>query len=271
MAVRVATSAGLTNAATCEFLHDPAGRSWFLEVNTRLQVEHGVTELVTGIDIVREQLWLAAGAPLSAEAVAAAERATDPSDHAIEVRLSAEDPARGFAPSPGRVTRWAMPAGPGVRVDSAIEAGERVSPDYDPLVAKVMVSAPDRPAAIARLRRALDEIEIGGIQTTLPFHRHVARDPSFAAAELSTGWVEEHWDGPADRAEAVRRGLLAAALAAHSIDEPGAESGAATADGSRGRWVATDTRRAAPTDGHHPASRWRSAGLEATVDRWPTS
>ena len=103
MAVRVASAAGLRNAATCEFLHDEAGRSWFLEVNTRLQVEHGVTELVAGVDIVREQLWLAAGANLSPEAEAAAVGAADPTSHAIEVRLSAEDPARAFAPAPGRV------------------------------------------------------------------------------------------------------------------------------------------------------------------------
>jgi acetyl/propionyl-CoA carboxylase alpha subunit len=266
-AVRVATAAGLTNAATCEFLHDPDGRAWFLEVNTRLQVEHGVTELVAGMDIVREQLWLAAGAGLSGEALGAAERAATPSSHAIEVRLSAEDPARGFAPAPGRVTRWWMPAGPGVRVDTAIEAGERVSPDYDPLVAKLMVHAPDRQAAIARLRRALDETEIGGIQTTLPFHRHVARDPSFAAGELSTGWVEEHWVGPADRADAVRRALVAAALDASAPDAQATEALPIPNDGKTAR----SSPGTASTDGREPVSPWRSAGLAATVDRWPTS
>ena len=197
MAVRVASAAGLRNAATCEFLHDEAGRSWFLEVNTRLQVEHGVTELVAGVDIVREQLWLAAGASLSPEAEAAAVGAADPTSHAIEVRLSAEDPARDSRPTPGRVTHWVMPAGPGVRVDTAMEVGQRVPPDYDPLIAKLMVHATDRPAAIARLRRALDETEIGGIQTTLPFHRAIAHDPSFAAGAMTTDWVDAHWDGPA--------------------------------------------------------------------------
>jgi acetyl/propionyl-CoA carboxylase alpha subunit len=253
MAVRIATSAGLHNAATAEFLRDPDGRFWFLEVNTRLQVEHGVTELVSGLDIVAEQFGLAAGRPLSDRAREAAARAATPTSHAIEVRLSAEDPARAFAPAPGRVTRWAMPAGPGVRVDTAIEAGERVPPDYDPLVAKLMVHAPDRPAAIARLRRALDEVEVGGIQTTLPFHRFVARHPSFLAGELSTGWVEDHWDGPADRAAAVMSALSAAGRAA--IDS------AASAPASLGTVLPTT-----PADAR---SGWRLEGRETATDRWP--
>jgi acetyl/propionyl-CoA carboxylase alpha subunit len=179
MAVRLGEAAGLRNAATCEFLLDPDGRSWFLEVNTRLQVEHGVTELVAGVDIVREQFRIAAGEPLSAGVAGAGERAADPAGHAIEVRIAAEDPSRAFAPTPGRVGRWTMPSGPGIRVDTAIEAGDRVPPDYDNLIAKLMVHAPDRDAAIDALRRALDETEIGGVQTTLPFHRFVARSGSF--------------------------------------------------------------------------------------------
>ncbi|MEO8230326.1 MAG: biotin carboxylase N-terminal domain-containing protein [Chloroflexota bacterium] len=258
LAVRVASAAGLRNAATCEFLHDRDGRPWFLEVNTRLQVEHGVTELVSGLDLVREQFWLAAGAPLSAEAVVAAERAAAPNGHAIEVRLSAEDPARSFAPTPGRVGRWTMPAGPGVRIDTAVEAGERVPPDYDPLIAKIMVHAADRPAAIARLLGALDETEVSGIQTTLPFHRYVVRDPSFLAAKLSTGWVDEHWDGPRDRAQAVRRALLAAVIAVGGGGEP---------------CISYTAGRAAlvPGDGggHKPDSPWRLAALADAVDRWP--
>ncbi len=265
MAVRIASAAGLRNAATCEFLYDDAGRFWFLEVNTRLQVEHGVTELVSGLDIVREQFWLAAGAPLSAAAIVASERAATPDSHAIEVRLSAEDPAREFAPVPGRVGRWTMPAGPGVRVDTALEAGERIPPDYDPLIAKLMVHAGDRPAAIDRLRRALDETEIGGVQTTLPFDRFVVRDPSFLAGELSTGWVPEHWDGPAQRADAVRRGLLAAGLAAVQ----GAQEGSATSAGP-----GSPAGGASPgsPDGHARGrlpAQWRTSGLVASSDRWP--
>ncbi|MEX1171752.1 MAG: biotin carboxylase N-terminal domain-containing protein [Chloroflexota bacterium] len=261
MAVRVATAAGLQNAATAEFLRAPDGAFYFLEVNTRLQVEHGVTELVSGLDIVREQFWLAAGAPLSLAAHAAADAAADPQGHAIEVRISAEDPGRDFAPTPGRATRWLMPSGPGVRVDTALEAGDRVPAEYDNLIAKVMVHAGDRPAAIARLRRALDETEIGGIQTTLPFHRFVARDPSFLAAELSTGWVGEHWDGPASLRDAAQAARLAAGLDA--LTRGGGSIGTGTdvggirphTDGTRAQAAGEDT--------------WRRAGRVRAADRWP--
>ncbi len=258
LAVRMGEAAGLRNAATCEFLHDPEGNFWFLEVNTRLQVEHGVTEMVSGVDIVREQFLIAAGAPLSAEVVAAGKRAATPSSHSIEVRISAEDPSNAFAPTPGRVGRWVMPAGPGIRVDTHIEAGDRVPAAYDNLIAKLMVHAHDRDAAIDRLRRALDEMEIGGVQTTLPFHRVVARSPAFRDAELSTGWVEQHWDGETVRAEAVRRALLAVGLSA--VQEPPAPAGIAVADGAAG---ASATQ---------PAGRngWRLGGRGQGVDRWPS-
>ncbi len=254
LAVRLAEAAGLRNAATCEFLYDPAGGFWFLEVNTRLQVEHGVTELTAGVDIVREQLRIAAGEPLSPEVIAAGERAARPASHAIEVRIAAEDPARAFAPTPGRVGRWVMPAGPGIRVDTAVEAGDRVPPEYDNLIAKLMVHAHDRDAAIDRLRRALDETEIGGVQTTLPFHRAVAGDASFRAGELSTGWVDEHWDGASARAAAVQRALLAAAVAAID-DARHADPAAASAGAAPG--------------GTAPRGGWRHGGRTQGVDRWP--
>jgi acetyl/propionyl-CoA carboxylase alpha subunit len=258
LAVRVATAAGLRNAATAEFLMAPNGAFYFLEVNTRLQVEHGVTELVSGLDIVREQLFLAAGRPLSEAALAAAERAADPAGHAIEVRLSAEDPGLDFAPTPGRVGRWHMPAGPGVRVDTGIEAGDRVPPEYDNLIAKVMVHAGDREAAIDRLRRALDETEISGLQTTLPFHRFVARDPSFRAGDLSTGWVGQHWNGAARRRAAIELALRAAGLDA-------LDRGATPAATPTPTPATTVVRaRGETTDGS-----WRRAGLEDAVDRWP--
>jgi acetyl/propionyl-CoA carboxylase alpha subunit len=261
-AVRVATAAGLRSAATVEFLRATDGAFYFLEVNTRLQVEHGVTELVAGVDIVREQLLVAAGRPLSEAALAAAARAAEPTSHAIEVRLSAEDPAADFAPAPGRVRRWTMPAGPGVRVDTAIEAGDRVPPEYDNLIAKLMVHAADRGAAIDRLARALDEVEVAGIQTTLPFHRFVAHAPSFRAAELSTGWVGEHWDGVAARAQATASAMLAAGLAAIAADGRGGPveaAGLAEAAGSAG-----SPRVAPPVN-----AAWRRVGLEDAIDRWP--
>ncbi len=255
LAVRLGAAAGLRNAATCEFLHDPDGNFWFLEVNTRLQVEHGVTELVAGMDIVHEQFRLAAGRPLSREALAAAERAATPASHAIEVRIAAEDPARAFAPTPGRVGRWVMPSGPGIRVDTHIEAGDRVPAEYDNLIAKLMTHAPDRDAAIDRLRRALDETEIGGVQTTLPFHRAVARSDAFRAGELSTGWVDRHWHGETVRAAAVRRALLASGLAAIEEATP----------------ITVDVAGSPPADGRTPAhGGWRSAARSRGVDRWPS-
>ena len=256
LAIRLGSAAGLRNAATCEFLYDRDGRFWFLEVNTRLQVEHGVTELVAGVDIVREQFNLAAGAPLSPEVIAAGERAATPSSHAIEVRIAAEDPARAFAPTPGRVGRWVMPAGPGIRVDTHIEAGDRVPADYDNLIAKLMVHAHDRSAAIDRLRRALDEAEVGGVQTTLPFHRAVARSDAFRVGDLSTGWVDEHWDGEVVRRAAVRKALLAAGLAA--VAEEPRPAGVGTS-GSIDGGAATPTGR----------NGWRSGGRGQGVDRWP--
>jgi acetyl/propionyl-CoA carboxylase alpha subunit len=261
LAIRLGQAANLRSAATCEFLHDPGGSFWFLEVNTRLQVEHGVTELVAGVDIVREQFRIAAGAHLSPEAIAAGERAAIPASHAIEARISAEDPARAFAPTPGRVGRWVMASGPGVRVDTGIEAGDRVPPEYDNLIAKLMVQAPDRDAAIDRLARALDETEVGGVQTTLPFHRLVARSDAFRRGELSTGWVDEHWDGEAARAEAVHKALLAAGLEAIA-DDPGAP----------GPGVASGVPAGAAASPSSLGGRngWRHGSRADGVDRWPS-
>ena len=256
MAVQIATAAGLHNAATAEFLRAPDGAFYFLEVNTRLQVEHGVTELVSGLDIVREQFGLAAGWSLSEAAHAAAERAAEPGNHAIEVRLTAEDPGRGFAPTPGRIRRWAMPAGPGVRVDCGLEAGDSVPPEYDNLVAKIMVVAGDRDAAIDRLRRALDETEVAGIQTTLPFHRFVAGSARFRAGELSTGWVDDNWDGPGAYAVALRRAQLAAGL-----DALERGLGLDPVAGSSGQSHVADA--AARSGG------WGSSARAAALDRWP--
>jgi acetyl/propionyl-CoA carboxylase alpha subunit len=250
-AVAAARAAKLTNAATAEFLLDEDRRFWFLEVNTRLQVEHGVTELVTGVDIVREQLRIAAGLPLADSTLEAAVGAASPDRHAIEVRLTAEDPARSFAPLGGRIGRWSMPSGPGVRVDTAIEAGDRVPPDYDSLIAKILVVDTDRLSAIDRLRRVLDEVEVTGIQTTLPFHRFVAEHQGFRAAELSTDWVAAEWE-PAmagDRAAA----LAAASSVAAVVATAASPTGLAVVAGPSGT----------------VASGWLRAAREDAIDRWP--
>lgn len=218
LGVKVAATVGLRNAATAEFLLTTGGEFWFLEVNARLQVEHGVTELVADIDLVHEQLWIAAGRPISERALAAAGRAATPDRHAIEVRLSAEHPGLHFAPAPGVVTRWRPPSGPGVRVDAGVEEGSTVSEHYDPLVAKLLVVAQDRPHALARMRRALDELEVGGIQTTLPFDRWLLLQPDFAdATGLSTDLVDRLWQ-PLELVSvaALRAAELAAVAAAAS-------------------------------------------------------
>jgi acetyl/propionyl-CoA carboxylase alpha subunit len=249
MAVRAVRASGLHSAATAEFLFDADRHFWFLEVNARLQVEHGVTELLTDLDLVAEQLWIAAGHPLSEAVIDAADAAATPSRHAIEIRLAAEDPARDFAPVPGRVGSWRMPAGPGVRVDTAIRAGDRVPPDYDPLIAKIMTVGRDRAAALRRMRRALDEVEVTGIQTTLPFDRALLRDAGFRAGEdLSTDWVPLRWDGASDR-QRVREIAARAAIAAI------AEAAAVPATPSL-------RKDAMPTG-------WRAVGRQAMVDRWP--
>jgi acetyl-CoA carboxylase biotin carboxylase subunit len=184
-ACRLLAAAGYENAGTVEFLLDRTGRFYFLEVNTRLQVEHPVTELVTGLDLVREQLRIAAG-----ERLGYGQADVAPRGWAIECRISAEDPAAGFIPSPGRIETWRPPAGPWVRLDAGVHEGSEVPLHYDPLLAKLIVWGGDRRAAIERMRRALDEFSVAGVRTTLPFHRAVMRHPDFIAGRLSTAFVE---------------------------------------------------------------------------------
>ncbi len=195
----IAEACGYVNAGTVEYLLAPDGTFYFLEMNTRLQVEHAVTEMVTGIDLVAEQLAVAAGEPVSFGEVPI-------SGHAIELRINAEDPANDFRPSPGTVTEYREPGGPGVRVDSWIVPGVTVSPYYDNLMAKLIVWAPTRAAAIARARRALDEYRVAGVATTIPCHQAVLTHSTFVAGESHTRFVEDDLKlepRPFDRGEAL--------------------------------------------------------------------
>jgi len=185
-AAAVAASAGYTNAGTVEFLLDGEGRFYFLEMNTRLQVEHPVTEMVTGIDLVQWQIRIAAGEALSIPP----ERARVPAGHAIECRVYAEDPDRGFLPSPGRVTALRTPAGPGVRDDGWVEAGTDVPVHYDSLLSKLVVWGADRPQAVARLERALGEYDVRGVATTLPFFRWLVGQSPFVEGRCDTMWLD---------------------------------------------------------------------------------
>jgi len=187
-AVRIARAAGYRSAGTCEFLVAPDGSFIFLEVNTRLQVEHPVTEAVTGLDLVALQLRIAAGEPLPFRQGEIA-----PLGAAIECRITAEDAFRGFLPAGGRVDVVRLPAGPGIRVDSALEPGTWVPNEYDPLLAKLIAFGEDRAQALARMRRALAETVITGLPTTLPFHARVLAEPEFVAGRYDTAYVERAW------------------------------------------------------------------------------
>jgi acetyl-CoA carboxylase biotin carboxylase subunit len=188
-ATRLIASLGYVGAATCEFLVDQQRASAaFLEINARLQVEHPVSELVTGVDIVREQLRIAGGAPLSV-----AQDDVVITGHAIEARINAEDPARGFMPTPGVLTRWEVPTGADVRVDTACFPGWSVPPYYDSLLAKVIVRGVDRAAAIERLRAALADLHVEGVHTTAGFVADVLDHPDVRAGDLHTRWLEEEF------------------------------------------------------------------------------
>src|SRR5215467_7416790 len=179
-AAAVAQAVGYTNAGTIEFLVDEDGHFYFLEMNTRLQVEHPITEAVTGLDLVRWQIRIANGEALTLDP----ERLLRPQGHAIECRIYAEDPDNGFLPSPGRILELRAPGGPGIRDDSGAQAGFEVPIYYDAMISKLIAWAEDRPAAIARMRRALGEYAVSGIKTTLPFFAWLLAQPEFIAGRF---------------------------------------------------------------------------------------
>jgi acetyl-CoA carboxylase biotin carboxylase subunit len=187
-AVRLAKEAGYYNAGTCEFLVDKDNHFYFIEVNARIQVEHPVTELVTEIDLVREQIRVAAGDKLRFRQEDIPQRGV-----AIECRINAEDPAADFRPSPGTIQRWQPPGGPGVRIDTHVVQGYKVPPTYDSMIAKLLVHQPTRAEAIAVMRRALAEFIVEGIKTTIPIHREIFNHSAFIEGRVDTTFIERNW------------------------------------------------------------------------------
>ena len=209
LALDVTRASGYRNAGTVEFLVDQTERPYFMEVNARLQVEHPVTEMITGIDLVRAQIDVARGRPLALRQESIAARGW-----AIECRILAEDPSSGFRPHPGRIVALRLPAGPGIRVDTALQAGDDVSLHYDALVAKLIAWGADRQEAIDRMIRALREFVLGGIRTTIPFHLEVLSGEDFRAGRFDIGWVEREMGRLSARLEAGEAEAEAAAVAA---------------------------------------------------------
>lgn len=212
-AVAAARAAGYVNAGTCEFLLDRNGEFYFLEMNTRIQVEHPVTELVMGLDLVQWQIRIAAG-----ESLPFGQKELQPRGWAIECRITSEDPSNGFLPSTGSIEYLHIPSGPGVRWDGSIETGSDVGLYYDPMLAKLIVHARTRELAIARMRRALHELTIDGIETSRAFHLRVMQHPDFVSGDISIQWLEQNLaplTAPTTNAAQLRAAAIAAALIAH--------------------------------------------------------
>jgi acetyl-CoA carboxylase biotin carboxylase subunit len=184
-AIKAAKAVNYEGAGTIEFLVDKNGDFYFMEMNTRIQVEHPVTEQITNFDLIREQIKVAAGIPISGKNYY-------PEMHAIECRINAEDPANGFRPSPGKITNLHMPGGAGVRIDSHVYAGYTIPPNYDSMIAKLIVTAQTREEAINRMRRALEEFVIEGVKTTIPFHLSLMDHPDFIAGKFTTRFLEDY-------------------------------------------------------------------------------
>ncbi len=244
-AVRIGKLAGYANAGTVEFLVDREKGFYFLEMNTRLQVEHPVTEMVAGLDLVKEQLRIAAGEPLRWRQEDVKLRGS-----AIECRIYAEDPANNFFPSPGRIRRLQVPRGPGIRSDSGVFEGWTVPLEYDPLLAKLVAWGEDRAEAVARMRRALAEYEVFGVQTNISLFRRILDHPDFAAGEFDTGFIDR---------------VLAGGLMAEDEPCPALEGvailGAALEAGS--------CSRSTPGLAASNHSNWKGAGRDALLHRWP--
>lgn len=184
-AVDIASIIGYTNTGTVEFLLDKSGNYYFMEMNTRIQVEHGITELVTGVDLVKEQIKIAAG-----EKIDFSQEDVKFSGHSIECRVNAEDPEHDFRPSTGQIKTWIVPGGPGVRLDTAVYPGYVIPPYYDSLIAKLMVWGRDRQEAIIRMQRALDEFTVVGIKTTIPYHKKILSNAFFQKGEVYTNFIQ---------------------------------------------------------------------------------
>ena len=241
-AVAIAREAGYENAGTIEFPLDATGSFYFIEANARLQVEHPVTELVAGLDLVREQLRIAAGEPLGFR-----QGDVDLRGWAIECRITAEDADSGFMPALGVAHHVNEPSGPGVRVDSCLFDGYEVGPHYDSLLSKLIVYGHDREHALSRLRRALDEYQVLGVKTTLAFHRRLADDPAFVRGDIDTRFLDRRFQFEAASAEHGDHAMVVAALLSHQRRSGGDGNGAVPGQ----------------------ASRWRSAGRQAAADRAP--
>ena len=251
VAVRVAQAAGYTNAGTVEFLVDQQRNFYFLEMNTRLQVEHPVTELITGLDLVHLQIRIAAGEKLPFTQDEVVLRG-----HAIECRIYAEDPDNNYFPSPGKITLLLLPSGPGIRRDSGMYEGWTVPMDYDPLLAKLIGYGTDREQAISRLTRALNEYFVGGIKTNISLFRRILSDPDFRAAKMDTGFLDRLLKQKKAEAPADPRAIEVAVIAAGIF----AALGSAAA-GAGERPVATVSANSTP----HAASNWKiAARKEAT-------
>jgi len=230
--VQVAKAAGYFNAGTVEFLVDKDLNHYFLEMNTRLQVEHPVTELVTGLDLVHLQIHVASGGKLPFK-----QEDVQLRGHAIECRIYAEDPDNNFFPSPGEITRLITPGGPGIREDSGVFEGWRVPLDYDPMLSKLIAYAPTREMAIGRLNRALEEYTIGGIKTNLSLFRRLLHEQAFVKAEIDTGYLDRLLAEGKKSAPADPEKMRVAALAAAMMNGSNGAAKAVTPQASmNGKW-----------------------------------